>query len=273
MPNGAETPEEERMMKVNQVVDKLMSSGIGGGLAGGLASGLLVSSLGSKKGRKLAGKAAKLGGAALVGGLAWKAYDNYRSRQNQPTGIETTGSLNRPPAAHSRAFAGTTSAPSATDYSQWSNIRHEEFEPLSSEKVDQRDLLILRSMIAAAHADGHMDSTEKARIFEQLESLETDSMQKALLIDEFLQPLTLTRLVAQVPNAALAAEAYLASLITVDINSSTSVDYLNQLSEALSIPDELRKALHEEAFGPEDLRSHRIGHNSNRNPEDIARSA
>jgi uncharacterized membrane protein YebE (DUF533 family) len=51
------------------------SSGVPGGLAGGLAAGGIVSLLVSnKKARKYAGKAAKLGGAALLGGAAYTLY-------------------------------------------------------------------------------------------------------------------------------------------------------------------------------------------------------
>lgn len=52
-----------------KILGELLRSPGAKGLAGGLAGGLLV----SRSGRKLAKKAAKLGGLALVGGLAYAA--------------------------------------------------------------------------------------------------------------------------------------------------------------------------------------------------------
>lgn len=50
--------------------------GFGGGLAAGGLAGLL---LGTKKGRKMAGSAAKIGGVAVLGGLAYKAYNDWQA--------------------------------------------------------------------------------------------------------------------------------------------------------------------------------------------------
>ena len=73
------------MLDLNRIVSGLADSGAVAGLAGGLAGGTVVGALSSKKGRKTAKKVAQVGGLALVGGLAWKAYQNYRNDQQQPT--------------------------------------------------------------------------------------------------------------------------------------------------------------------------------------------
>ena len=57
-----------------------LGSGLMGGAAAGGVMGLLV---GSKKGRKFAGKAATVGGAALIGGIAFKAYKNWQQKNQQ----------------------------------------------------------------------------------------------------------------------------------------------------------------------------------------------
>ena len=59
-------------------------SSIPGGLMGGAAAGGVVALLlGSKKARKFAGKAAGYGGAAVVGGLAYRALQNWRQAPQQ----------------------------------------------------------------------------------------------------------------------------------------------------------------------------------------------
>ena len=47
-------------------------------LAGGLAGGALANALSGKKARKIAGSALQMGGLALIGGLAYKAWQNYQ---------------------------------------------------------------------------------------------------------------------------------------------------------------------------------------------------
>ena len=62
-----------------------LPGGFGGGMAGGVAAGAITSLLlGSKGGREFAGEALKLGAVAALGGLAFRAYSNYRA--GQPVG-------------------------------------------------------------------------------------------------------------------------------------------------------------------------------------------
>ena len=79
------------MIDAKRLLDQLVGSGAAGGFAGGLAGGALANLLSGKKGRKLAGSALKVGGLALVGGLAYKAWQNYQQQdagQPSPSGIE-----------------------------------------------------------------------------------------------------------------------------------------------------------------------------------------
>ena len=81
------------MIDAKRLLDELVGSGVAGGLAGGLAGGTLAGLLSGKRGkkaRKLAGSAMKLGGVALVGGLAYKAWQSYQQGQQPeaPTAIE-----------------------------------------------------------------------------------------------------------------------------------------------------------------------------------------
>jgi len=64
---------------VNSQSVKKLASGFGGGLASG---GILGAILGSKKGRSYAGKAAKVGSVAALGGAAYYAYQKWQSQQS-----------------------------------------------------------------------------------------------------------------------------------------------------------------------------------------------
>lgn len=55
--------------------------------AGAALAGLGALVLGTQAGRSLAATAAKLGGLALIGGLAYKAYQNYQTGRPALTGV------------------------------------------------------------------------------------------------------------------------------------------------------------------------------------------
>ena len=205
-------------MNVGRLFEGFISSGVAGGLAGGAASGLLVQSLSSKKGKKMAGNALNLGGAAVVGGLAWKAYQQYQ--QNS---------------------AGNTRAPSAepATTNSWETLEKEQFLPANDTDAAYQELLVLRAMISAAHADGHIDGSEKLKIFERLEQSGLSQAEKGLLMEELSAPLPMHVLADQARSPALAAEVYMASLIMIDQAAEANRQYLDQLSFRLNLPPQL----------------------------------
>ena len=66
-----------------------LSGSIPGGLAGGAAAGGIMALLvGNKSARKFAGKAATYGGAAVLGGLAYKAFQSWQQNKTDHTGAK-----------------------------------------------------------------------------------------------------------------------------------------------------------------------------------------
>ncbi len=206
-------------MDLNRALEGLMRSGIGGSLAAGLAGGLAAKALSGKKTRKLAGSALKIGGAVAVGGLAWKAYQRYR------------------------AADGATAANPA-QASSWAALTERGFQPAEPAARRHRDLLIIRAMIAAAHADGHLDDRERSRIFDRIDTLDLDAAEKGLLFDELRRPLGVGELAAAAGTPELAAEVYAAALLAVDETQAISRAYLAELAEALTLPTALVVELH-----------------------------
>ena len=111
------------MFDARKLLDQLVGSGAAGGFAGGLAGGALGSMLAGKKGKKLAGNALKVGGLALVGGLAYKAWQSYQQGAAAPG----AGGIQVPP-------AGGAFLPDAGD----------------AQATGSLSLLLARAMIAAA---------------------------------------------------------------------------------------------------------------------------
>src|SRR5690606_6296104 len=145
-----------------------------------LAAGALAAVLlGTKTGRNVSGSALKLGGLAAVAGLAYKAYQNY-SNGKQP-GAEPVSAepVLLPP-------------PSDTPF-------HPSQAPQGE---DEFALTIVRAMIAAARADGHIDASERARIADKLHHAGIGDEAEAILMSELEKPLDLYTLVSQAKTLA-----------------------------------------------------------------------
>lgn len=184
-----------------------MTGQIPGGLVGGAAAGgILALLVSNKSARKFAGTAATYGGAALLGGLAYKAYKNWQHAD--------------PPAATPEALE----APSA-DY----------------------QLLLVKAMIAAAKADGHIDQQEQQRIFAAIEQMEISTETKGLIFDLLQRPVALGELVDANLTIEQKSELYLASCLIVDADNWQERAYLNQLASALHLPVDLAMQLQAQA--------------------------
>jgi uncharacterized membrane protein YebE (DUF533 family) len=206
------------MTDLNKVLDGLMKSGVLGNLAGGVAGGALAGLL-TGKGNKLA----RAGALAAVGGLAWKAWQSYQEQQ--------TGQPNQPQRALPERDATTGRAPAAPAV-----------QP-------SHELLMMRAMIAAAHADGHIDAKEQTRIFAEVDRLGLAADDKAMLFDELRRPLGLRELVELTPDATAGAEVYAASMLALDPEQPVSGRYLDELARLLALPAELVAAVRAEVAG------------------------
>ncbi|MBE1300346.1 MAG: DUF533 domain-containing protein [Alteromonadaceae bacterium] len=221
------------MKDLEKMISGLNKSGFLSGMAGGALGGTVTSMLVGKKSKKYGKTALKAGALAAVGGLAWKAYQSYnqnkQATQSQPTKAA--------PAENNRF-----------DYRHMMPKQEERFvEIVQDEESDSGQMLLMRAMIAAAYADGHIDANEQQRIFAQVENLDLSTAEKASLFDELRNPLSLEHLVAKVPDAETGAEVYAASLLAIDERQVASQQYLQQLSTLLCIPIELKAMLEQQA--------------------------
>ncbi len=226
------------MVNLNSIVQGLSKSGAVSGFAGGLAGTALAGALSGKKGKKVAKSALKVGALAAVGGLAYTAYQRYQ--QNGATRAA-------PPVPATARTMGATGPALQAGANRWDNIGRERFESVvAEESTSSGGLLLVRAMIAAAAADGHMDSAEQARIFGETERMDLAPEEKAQLFDELRHPLSLAELVQQVHNPETAVEVYAASLVAIDESQSEGQAYLRDLAAALELPDELVASVHSE---------------------------
>jgi uncharacterized membrane protein YebE (DUF533 family) len=185
-----------------------MLSGLGKGALGAGALGLL---LGSKGGRKIAGSALTLGGLAALGGVAYKAYQNWQASQGSAP----------PP--------GTP------------------VDRLTGPPAERRGRALLRAMVAAAKADGHMDEEERQRITSGIQRLGLEGQWATFLLEEIGRPLDAAAVAQDVDSPEAAAEIYVASLAVIDLDDPRERSYLDDLAKALKLPPDLVRRLETEA--------------------------
>lgn len=169
--------------------------------------------LGTGTGRQVAGSALKLGSLAAIAGLGYQAYKNYKAGQNPVETTEGTTPELLPPPSDSGFHPEAVS----TDFA----------------------LILVRAMIAASRADGHIDDAERARIMDKLKvsGLGADAAQ--FLEDELANPVDLDAIIAAAATEEQRVELYTASRLAIEPKSRAERGYLDLLAGRLNLPDAL----------------------------------
>lgn len=169
--------------------------------------------LGTKTGRSLGGNALKLGGLAVIAGLGYQAYRNYKSGQ---------------PAEPTQALPELLPPPKDSPFST-------EPEAISNDFA----LSLVRAMIAAAKADGHIDASERSRIMDKIHLSGLGAEAEAFIEAELAKPIDLDALVASAKTEEQRVEIYTASRLTIEPDTRTERGYLDMLAGRLGLPDAL----------------------------------
>lgn len=191
---------------MRQLQDLIAKNQVGAGAAlGGL--GAVV--LGTKTGRSAAATAAKLGALALIGGLAYKAYQNY---------------------AAGRPVIGGNFAPEAAPGGSG-------FEPAAV--TNETATLYIRAMIGAAAADGRIDAAEQQKIIGSLKQAGVDAAAEEFLAGELNNPATPQDLIAAVQTPEQAVQVFTAARIAIEPDTRGEQNFLSELAQGLGIDDNL----------------------------------
>ncbi len=180
-----------------------------------LATGAIAAVLlGTGIGRSLTGSALQLGAAAAVGGLAWNAYQNYQQGK-APAEVSTEMQDILPPPADSG------------------------FDIEAKAEGGEFQLALVRAMIAAARADGHIDDEERARIGEKLTMAGLDDDAQSFIRAELARPVDVDALVKMATTEAERIELYTASRLAIDPKTRAERGYLDMLAGRLGLADAL----------------------------------
>jgi uncharacterized membrane protein YebE (DUF533 family) len=195
---------------LNQAGDLLKKHG--GGFAGGAAAGTLAGLLlGTGAGRKIAGAAARLGGLAAIGGLAYVALRNFQQGKPVVEGtindVSSILGLGKPPEGFAEA-AGS---------------------------VDDTAEILLRAMVAGAYSDGMMTPEERQAIVGQLDSMGLGTAEKSYLEGMLAAPVSMKLIAAACVTDEMKAQAYIAAQMGIDVDTDAERQFLKDFAAALGL--------------------------------------
>jgi uncharacterized membrane protein YebE (DUF533 family) len=195
-----------------------------GKYAGGAAvGGVLGLLMGSKRGRGMGGTALKFGSVAALGALAWKVYQDHQAKQT----AAAAPAAPRPPIDITPpAYAAPAS-----------------FAALPAPQLEAHSQAMLKALIAAAKADGHMDERERGLVHAELQRIEADAATRAWVDAELARPVEPAEVAAAATGPEMAAEMYLASVLVVDQTTTMERAYLDALARELRLAPTLKADL------------------------------
>lgn len=115
--------------------------------------------------------------------------------------------------------------------------------PASDRAADASHLI--RSMIAAANADGVIDAEERGAILERAMEAGLDPATQQFLMAELRAPATLEQ-IAEATRPDLRLETYAAALIAITVDTDVERQYLDSLAGALELSADDRQRVHEQ---------------------------
>jgi uncharacterized membrane protein YebE (DUF533 family) len=187
-----------------------------------------------KTGRAIPGGLARLGGLALIGTLAYKAYQN---RQAGKPLLDIGGLVNTASDADRTGIA--------RDFHALDLPERSGFHP--TEQSEDDILLFLRAMVAAASADGHIDQRERELIVKGLAEAGIDPEATRWLDREMESPADVEELAATVSTPEKAAQVYAAARVAIDPDTVQEREFLRRLAESLDVEPAMRSQIDETA--------------------------
>jgi uncharacterized membrane protein YebE (DUF533 family) len=174
---------------------------------GALTGGALGLLLGKNKTTR---KLATYGGLAAIGVMAYKAYGDYKQQQG-----------------------GANPEPQTVDR-------------LPPPQAEWHSQAILKALVAAAKADGHIDARERQVIEGEFRRINQDAELQQWLHAELEKPLDPAEVASAASTPEIASEMYLASLMAADEQNFMERAYLDELARQLKLDPVLKSKLEQQ---------------------------
>jgi uncharacterized membrane protein YebE (DUF533 family) len=245
------------MANLQRMLGVLLSSRMAGrgGMGGALGSAGMLGALGG--GRRGGGLGSGLGGKAGLAALGYLAYRTYQNSQQdrqrdarrpEETHQSGTGPLgglldSLTGSGQSGRTAGSGASSGASLGERIGNLLNPASdEPADDDAISEKDavgdnkaLLLIRAMIAAANSDGKISPDERARIVGKVDEAGGDADDHRTIEKELRNPRPLDELLREVRDPETAQQFYLASRAAVEGTNEVQKSYLSFLRQRLDL--------------------------------------
>ncbi|MCI5179351.1 MAG: DUF533 domain-containing protein [Candidatus Electrothrix sp. AW3_4] len=104
---------------------------------------------------------------------------------------------------------------------------------------------LIQAMVAAAHADGHLDSDEEKAILDRLRDVELAQDEKMFLLEELHHPRSIPELIQGIEDVRLKQALYAVAASAVVIDTESERRWFDELGQALDISPEVCQFIEE----------------------------
>lgn len=165
-------------------------------------------------------------------GVGIAAFEHFTKGSNSQQPIPQNSGMPPPPPPSSGSFGASPPPP-----------------PSSSASAT----VMIRAMIAAAHADGHLDQAERAELRKTLLRSDLSAEDRRFLENLFDTPPSINEIVSEVKTPQQAEQVYTVSVLSITVDSELERNYLQSLATALRLsPDQVHR-IHRELSGNDEL--------------------
>ena len=105
--------------------------------------------------------------------------------------------------------------------------------------------IILKTMISAAKSDGQIDQNEMEKLLGKLKESGADTEMQQFVLNEMQKPFDMDELIESIPNESVAAQAYMAALLTIEVDTEAEQQFLQELAERTDLNEDIVEQLHQ----------------------------
>jgi len=232
-------------------------------------AGAMQSSTGKKKKKKKRKKSDDLMGGVLGGltsgkglvtaiGLGIGAYEILKNKtpattqgqtppapQTPQNTIQSQAVPPSPSAAAPPPLPGSQVTPPAPAWAP-GTAKEPPAESISQAAEQELAVRLIQTMVAAAHADGDLDSDEEMRILEKLQQQGLEKEEKQFLLAQLQHPKGIDELVSDINDPLMAQTMYSLAASTIIVDTAEERQWLDQLASALTLSENVKQFIEKE---------------------------
>lgn len=186
--------------------------------------------------------AALLGGTAGLAAMAYKMFQKWQAGSTSASSQSPWGNSNQNTYQYQNQSAGRIGSDPFSEYNQTQATQR-----ASVEQRNEMGRLILRAMIFAARADGHIDDKEQAMIMSATQQLNYEPNINNLIREYLNEPLNPQTLARNVRTKDQAFDIYRLSAAAIVADHPQEQQYLADLARVLGIDTNTKRQLDQEA--------------------------